>query len=267
LHLHRLLGELRNAAAGIHAVAQATAQHPGAGAAGQQAVQSLVQNLHYTEKHLATVIGRALRRPLPTPDTDAVGAWADQMERLNLPDPNLPEELAALVRKLQGQVQEVANWLRQVPNPAAGPTGAPPNAGPAASPAGVPQPTTGQKALGWGLYAIATLGGLASVWATYRADKTKARNFGVHPDDLTPQDAEKHAQQIIDHELPGASVKVTRTPDGSWVSSVKKGTETLARTTSHDPARAATQAVEEAVNLEAARRETLDRAQVIGPAK
>lgn len=262
MQLQGLLRTLYSGAQELANLAHGIGQSPALAQAAAPSLEGLVKNLHYVEAAVATLAGRMLQRPLPMPSEDAVGAWAGQMLELpGLADPAMPDEIVRRVQTLRGQIEQVRVWAQGAAKHV--------QAGAMGAPGGVPQPqvgepTTGQKAAGWVLLALSAAGGIGTVLASMSADKRRIKNFGADPDLLTPQDAELEGQRVLDHELPGSSLRVTRTPDGGWYASVRKGTDTLARVQSHDPARAAGQATQQALDLDQARSESLEGVSPIG---
>lgn len=236
-----------------------------------------------SQQHLAA----AIRSPMVAADRTQVGGWSDAVRRQSgiqgrlelVPAPDFIEPSA---HKIVQDATNVAYWIQTgtvpssplatAPNAPGGatmsggaqtsvgvavPSGAPPVGGPMGSPIGVVGGAVMRAAAQNPLAATRMLGGIMSVasfigtgwmaWFTYK-DEKKRKGQGIDLDETDdPLFIRQSAQKMLEEEIPGATVTLSSTPDGEWVSAVKRGRETISRVTSRKPQQAAGEAAKRAM--------------------
>jgi hypothetical protein len=107
-----------------------------------------------------------------------------------------------------------------------------------------------KKLVGIGLQVLAILGTGGAAWGMWKYEKKQmADGLDVDPD-AEPDAIRARTQRTLDSELPGSTVTLSSTADGVWISSVKRGSEIIARGRGKKPHDAAGEATVRALEYE-----------------
>jgi hypothetical protein len=219
---------------------------------------TLGKNLFALENSAQQHLASLTRSPVVAPNPARVGAWVDEVRRQpgmqnRLEQVQAPPFIDAASAKIQQDAMAVAQWLaggNQPARPASAPMG---SATGVAAAAVIVNPAAAARTLG-GILQLVGMGATGLMaWLAHRDEKKrKGAGIGLDEDD-DPFIIRQNAAKALEDELPGVQVSLVNTPDGAWVSSVKRGREVISRVTDSKPQRAAGEAVKRALEYQDAK--------------
>lgn len=271
------LEALENAGRSIQKANKALDASPAHQAQLAPAVEELVTALYSLETRAHHDLSQRAQRPLPAPNPNEVGAWAANLRQnraalapiMPLSPPQWILEEAAHLRGAAGQVIQALERppvVQYAPEPEAPPPPAPvrqtgfgnPASVAVAAVASTAKPAVSRKAIGIMLQLAAAAGTALMGYGMTKWEK-KLLNDGLAVDeDEEPFQVRQRSQKVLDSEMPGASMTLTSAPDGEWIASVKRGTDTIARVPAKKPHNAAADAIRRALEYDEARRHEVD---------
>lgn len=255
-------------------------------------LNELAKSFDKLEKMMSEQLPKVLLKPMPLADPARRGSWADGIARRGgLPDKQVTPGMPAL--GLAQVVAAEANDLyqRMLGGGGPGPTSPGPSGQhPAMRLGGKKGPPPGsrkgfgsvggiatavvvsagvsafpvQRILGACLSLAVTGGHMGLAYYEHTQAKKRAKYGGAElPDETSPDAAQRAAQEVLDSELPGATISIARGPKGEFMATVRKHGKVLGREEQKRPADAASDAVQTALAGELAEETEIDDADVI----